>query len=121
MQVGELSRRTGASADALRLYEARGLIRAIRRPNGYRHFPAEAETLVRLIRQAQGLGFSLSEIAEVLQGLEGDLPAEAVRTLLEARLQRLDQQMADLARLRALLQTRLEDVCALGLDRRTRR
>lgn len=115
MQVGELARATGVSTDAIRLYEARGLIRSIRRPNGYRHFPPDAEVLVRLIRQAQGLGFTLAEVGEVLQGLSGELPAAAVRALLEDRLARVDAQMASLTRVRGLLQTRLDQACALGL------
>lgn len=117
MQIGELARRLGISVEAIRFYEARGLVRSDRRQNGYRDFPESAVTVLALVRQAQGLGFTLAEIAEVLNGLNGDLPAEAVRALLEDRIARVERQMAELARLRDLLQTRLEAVCALGLDR----
>lgn len=118
MRIGDVARRVGVSVDAVRLYEARGLVRSVRRRNGYRDFDDSAVTILGLVKQAQGLGFTLGEIAEVLTGLNGDLPAEGVRELLEARLDRVDRQMADLARLRGLLQARLEAVCALGLDGR---
>lgn len=86
MQIGRLARAAGVSVDTIRLYEARGMIRADRRANGYRDFTDEALVVVRLIRQGQALGFSLREIAEVLHGLQGEMSAEAVTDLLVARI-----------------------------------
>lgn len=75
MQIGELALATGLSPDALRYYERRGLLRARRRGNGYREYPLEAVEWLGYVRTAQGLGFSLAEIAadlpELLAG--GDL------------------------------------------------
>lgn len=118
MQIGALAEAVGVSVDAVRLYERRGLIRSDRRANGYRDFPEAALVALRLIRQAQALGFSLAEIGEVLAGLNGSLAADEVRALLQSRIERLDRQVAELTTLRGLLQTRLEAACAFGLDRR---
>lgn len=118
MRIGEVARRVGVSVEAVRFYEARGLVRSVRRGNGYRDFDPSAVVVLGLVKQAQGLGFTLAEVAEVLTGLNGDLPAEAVREMLEARLARVDRQMEELGRLRGLLAARLEAVCALGLGGR---
>ncbi|NDW46863.1 MerR family transcriptional regulator [Ruegeria sp. PrR005] len=117
MRIGELAERTGVSCDALRLYERQGLIQADRWPNGYRDFSDEAEALVRLIRQAQGLGFSLAEIGGLLRGLSGGLSSDQVAEVLTAKLAEIDGRISALTDLRALLAARLADACPLGLDR----
>lgn len=115
MRVGVLATRTGVSTDTIRLYESMGLIRSARSANGYRDFPDESLTIVELVRKAQRLGFSLREIGAVLRGLSGDLSRSEVETLLTRKMADIDRQIEDLNALRALLQTRLHDVCALGL------
>ena len=116
MRVGTLAAETGASTDTIRLYEARGLIRSDRRSNGYRAFDPSAIGLIRTIRLAQRLGFTLREVGDVLGTLqEAGLPAERIRTLLTSKLDDVDGRIADLHALRSLLQTRLDDVCGLGL------
>ena len=120
MRIGRLAGEVGVSVDAVRIYERMGLVRAVRAPNGYRDFPDEAVTILRLVRQAQALGFSLREIGRVLGGLDGTLPVEDVRALLTDRIAAVDRQLQELTALRALLAARLSDVCALGLGPGTR-
>lgn len=116
MRIGTLAAETGVSTDTIRLYEARGLIRSDRRSNGYRAFDSSAIGLIRTIRLAQRLGFTLREVGDVLGTLqEAGLPAERIRALLTSKLDDVDGRIADLHALRSLLQTRLDDVCGLGL------
>jgi MerR family transcriptional regulator, copper efflux regulator len=115
MRIGVLARMADVSVDALRLYEARGLIRADRRANGYRDFPDITPDLVRLIRLGQRLGFTLAEIGDVLRGLRGGLPLDEVRGLLEARIATVDRRIADLQSLRQMLSDRLDAACPLIL------
>lgn len=115
MRVGELAKRTGVSTDTIRLYESMGLLRSERSANGYRVFADDAQTIVELVRKAQRLGFSLREIGAVLRGLSGDLSASEVEALLTRKIAEIDHQLGELTALRGLLETRLRDVCALGL------
>src|SRR3712207_2910410 len=55
MQIGELAAATGLSRDTLRFYEARGLLTARRRGNGYRDYPPEAVEWLCYLRTAQSL------------------------------------------------------------------
>jgi MerR family copper efflux transcriptional regulator len=112
MHIGELAARTGVSRDALRLYERRGLIRAVRRANGYRAFDSDAPALVRLIRQGQRLGFSLAEMADVLVHADS-LDAQAAQALLDAKIADVDARIAGLQRLRGVLAERRARACPL--------
>lgn len=73
MLIGELARQTGASPKAIRLYEARGLLPQVPRKGSYRVYTEKHLRQVQVIRQAQALGFTLSELAPALHG-EGDEP-----------------------------------------------
>jgi MerR family transcriptional regulator, copper efflux regulator len=115
MRIGTLARSVGVSVDAIRIYEARGLIRSDRRSNGYRDFPEVTVEQVRLIRLGQSLGFSLAEIGDVLRGVTGSLPAEEVRALLAERVSAVDNRIANLTELRGLLSARMEAACPLVL------
>jgi MerR family transcriptional regulator, copper efflux regulator len=117
MRIGVLARRTGVSVDALRLYEARGLIRSERRANGYRDFAEGSDQIVRLIRLGQSLGFTLSEVGEVLQGLQSGMPTEEVAGLLQARIAVVDARIAALMDLRGILEARLSEACPLVMAR----
>lgn len=66
MYIGKVSRLTGASPKAIRLYEKLGLIPSPDRIGKYRNYGHKDVELIRIIKQAQRLGFKLSEIQELL-------------------------------------------------------
>lgn len=65
MQIGELSRLTGASPRSLRHYEARGLITSERLDNGYRVYDEDALLVVRNVRTLLAAGLTLADIGRV--------------------------------------------------------
>lgn len=67
MFIGEISQLTGASPKAIRHYESLGLLGQVTRAGSYRVYSGNEVRQVRLIRQAQALGFRLSELRLVLQ------------------------------------------------------
>ena len=114
MQIGELSEHTGISRDTLRYYEKRGLIRAHRRPNGYRHYPEETVLLLDFISTAKALGFSLSEIeAEIPEIRANGLGPERVAEVLTEKIEAIDRRISDLTRMRRALTQRLAAACPL--------
>lgn len=65
--IGKLAEMTGVSADTLRYYEKMKLIAAeTRSPAGYRHYHPDAVRVVRFIRGAKELSFTLDEIRQLL-------------------------------------------------------
>jgi MerR family transcriptional regulator, redox-sensitive transcriptional activator SoxR len=75
LAIGQLAKRAGVKASALRFYEQKGLISSARSQGGQRVYPQHVLRRVAFIRAAQGVGLSLEEIAEALAGLpEGRTP-----------------------------------------------
>ena len=68
MYIGEISRLTDASPKAIRHYESLGLLGRVTRVGSYRVYSDNEVRQIRLIRQAQALGFRLSELRSVLHG-----------------------------------------------------
>src|SRR5260370_5512402 len=67
LRSGELARLANVNVQTLRFYERQGLLaEPPRRSSGYREYPPEAVCLVRVIKPAPELGFSLREIKELV-------------------------------------------------------
>jgi DNA-binding transcriptional MerR regulator len=101
----------GVSTDTLRHYERLGLLpRAARTAAGYRRFPPETVARVRLIQRALTVGFSLRELASVMERRErGEPPCRRVRTLVGERLAALETRLLELQRLRDEMRTLVRD------------
>ena len=67
--IGELAKRSGVAASALRFYEDAGLLRSSRTAAGRRQFPREALRRLGFIRVAQTVGLNLDEIRAALATL----------------------------------------------------
>jgi Cu(I)-responsive transcriptional regulator len=68
MRIGEVAERAGVNVQTLRYYERRGLLRSpVRRPSGHREYSPETVAIVRFVKRAQHLGFSLEDIGELLR------------------------------------------------------
>jgi MerR family redox-sensitive transcriptional activator SoxR len=102
LTVGELSRRSGIAASALRFYEREGLIKASRTAGGQRRFERAMLRRLAFIRAARNIGLSLEEVREALSRLpDSRTPTKADWTAI-SRLwrQRLNERIEALERLR---------------------
>lgn len=98
LRSAQLARLAGVSPDTLRHYERMGLLpTATRSANGYREYPPEACTRVRLVRRALGLGFTLDELARIVNVRDrGGAPCSAVRALAAEKLSLLEARLAEI-------------------------
>ena len=118
LTIGQVARRSGVAASALRFYDGLGLIRSERSGSGHRRYPRAALRRIAFIVFAQRIGLTLEEIGEEL----ARLPADRVPTGREwARLSRtwtarIDRRMAELERLRVGLTACIGCGC-LSLER----
>ncbi|MFE0734227.1 MULTISPECIES: MerR family transcriptional regulator [Streptomyces] len=98
MRIGELARRTGASARALRHYEQAGLLASSRAANGYRVYEESAVVRVANIRHLLDAGLTLEDVTAFRACLDGDLasapPSEAGLRIARERLAVLDARIA---------------------------
>ncbi len=102
MKIGELAQASGVSADTLRYYEKQGLLDPPKRAdNGYRSYGASHLERVQFIRSAQGLGFSLAQIANILPRLSGgQIGRKEIEQQLHAKISEIDSQIQKLQNLR---------------------
>lgn len=105
LTIGELSRRTGLSVSAIRFYEARGLVKALRSKGNQRRFARADIRRLSFAQIAQQLGLPLSEIARELSTLPlGRAPTRADWQAISRRIRgALDKRIALLERTRTLL------------------
>jgi MerR family mercuric resistance operon transcriptional regulator len=123
MRIGEMSRQTGVSIDAIRFYERNGLLVApIRSEGGFRLYSPDALSALQFIRNLQMLGFSLDEVREFVSLRTNDLRAcSAVQKILDHKLRDIHAKKIALVRLEAELKTALKKCNAqLKLPRRSK-
>ena len=103
LTIGEISRRSGVAASALRFYEERGLISSEREGTGHRRYPRPVLRRIAFIVFAQRIGLTLEEIGHEL----AKLPPHRAPTrndwsrLSSTWTERIDRRIAELERLRA--------------------
>ncbi len=100
LRAGQVAAAAGVNLQTLRYYERRGLLAAPDRTlGGHRVYPGEVVTLLRVIKTAQRLGFTLAEVADLLEAgahhhgrrVDAGLQARAA-----AKLAEVDRKIADL-------------------------
>lgn len=118
LTIGEVARRSGVAASALRFYEERGLIASERAGSGHRRYARAVLRRVAFVVFAQRVGLTLEEIGAELAKLAHDVtPTRSDWSLLTSTWrQRIDQRIAELERLRAGLTECIGCGC-LSLDR----
>ncbi len=106
MKIGTVAERAGVNLQTIRYYEREGLLpRAPRLPSGYRAFPIEAVRRVRFIKRAQELGFSLSEIRELLMlRVDRHRRSAEVRTLARAKVAGIERRIRSLDAMKQALE-----------------
>lgn len=100
--IGQLARRTGMATSALRFYERKGLLRPIGRSGGQRRYRADSAEQIALIDLLKLAGFTLGEIAELIDP-DGRV-APDWRERATAKLAELRGRFAELERARTLLE-----------------
>jgi MerR family redox-sensitive transcriptional activator SoxR len=118
MTIGEVARRSGVAASALRFYEERGLIASERAGSGHRRYPRPVLRRIAFIVFAQRIGLTLEEIgAELAKLPAGHAPSRRDWARLSSGWSaRIDERIAELQRLKVGLTECIGCGC-LSLDR----
>lgn len=105
-QTRQVADAAGVNVETLRYYERRGLLRAPKRGRGgYREYTQEAIEIVRFVKRAQALGFTLEEIQELLalRRPRADRCA-TVQRAATAKIEEIDAKIRSLAAMRGALE-----------------
>ena len=118
MRIGELSKSTGFQVETLRYYEKEGLLTPVSRTaSGYREYDNESLRQLRFIKQAKSVGFSLSEISELLTlRVERDQHSCGdVKSIAEQKIEKIDLKINELSKMRKAL-SKITDACCGGVE-----
>lgn len=110
MTIGELAKKSGVHLETIRFYEKKNLLAPTRRTaSGYRQYDEESMRRLAFIRQAQELGFTLSEIGELLE-LRADSSKSCDRVLKRSRekLREVQIKIKSLERMEKILKQLVE-------------
>jgi DNA-binding transcriptional MerR regulator len=112
VRIGEVATQAGVNVETLRYYERRGLLPEPERTiGGHREYGHDTVRFVRAVKEAQSLGFSLSEIEDYLR-LTRRSPGAAsdeIRARIVAKMDELDAKIAELQTMRAGLTRALDE------------
>ncbi len=115
LRSGELAAAGGVNPQTLRYYERRGLLaKPLRSAGGHRLYPPEAVVVLRVIKAAQRLGFTLREVAELLdtgRHRHGRKPDAGLQVRAAAKLAEVDAKIADLSVIRETLVAAMDAGC----------
>jgi DNA-binding transcriptional MerR regulator len=110
MRIGEVARRTGLTVHTLRFYERKGLLpRAARGTSNYRDFPAKSIERLTFIREAQRLGFTLSEVREFVDTRNTPMGCAELRSKGQRKLLEIEAELGRLRTIRASLRKLLRE------------
>lgn len=120
LRSSQIAAAAGVNVQTLRYYERRGLLpEPDRSLGGHRLYPTEAITVLRVIKAAQRLGFTLDEVAELLDAgahRHGPRPATGLRDRAQAKLTEVEARIDDLRviaeTLRAAVRAGCDDLVA---------
>jgi DNA-binding transcriptional MerR regulator len=112
LRTGEVAERAGVNIQTLRYYERRGLIaEPARSPGGHRTYPPDTVTLLGVIKAAQRLGFTLDEVAELVDTGRRSHPSPDLRERAVTKLAEIDRKISDLRTIRTALTQVIDARC----------
>jgi DNA-binding transcriptional MerR regulator len=113
LPIGQVAKRAGVGVQTVRYYERRGLLPPpTRRHSGRRIYQANAVDLLRAVKMAKRLGFTLAEIEELLRLSHGKARGSSeVQERMRDKLVEIDGKIADLYSMRQRLAGALHAGC----------
>jgi MerR family transcriptional regulator, copper efflux regulator len=108
MLINELAKKSGVSAHTIRFYEKSGLLNGKRDPlvksNNYFHYTDEALERLELIRDAKLIGFTISEIAKLIDVWYGKkISVKQKLAVLDEKLLAIEEKIKDLKDMKKML------------------
>ena len=110
--IGQVAKRTGVPATALRYYEEAGILPSPPRVRGRRLYDSDGIRRIDVLRFAQQAGFSLEEIKTLLRGFGSETPLSSRwQSLAREKLRELDHLSEEILRMRRALELSLKCGC----------
>jgi MerR family mercuric resistance operon transcriptional regulator len=105
LTIGAFAREAGVNVETIRFYQRKGLLAEPEKPQGgIRRYGGADVARVRFVKTAQGLGFTLDEVAQLLR-LDDGTHCDDAKRLAQEKLHSVQGKLADLHRIEGVLRT----------------
>ncbi|HLL64555.1 MAG TPA: MerR family transcriptional regulator [Micromonosporaceae bacterium] len=115
LRSSQVAAAAGVNLQTLRYYERRGLLAEPDRSlGGHRLYPEQTVTVLKVIKAAQRLGFTLDEVADLLEAgrhRHGRRPEAGLRARAGAKLAEVEARIADLQVMAGTLRAAVDAGC----------
>ncbi len=116
LTIGKLAELSGVGVETVRFYQRKALLREPKISSGFRTYNEEDAQRIIFIKKAQELGFTLSEVKELLElNTKPRMTCGTVKAKTEAKISEIKTKIADLQRMKASLE-KLACACDAGQD-----
>lgn len=114
--IGKLADMSGVGVETVRFYQRKNLLREPKATGSFRTYNEEDAQRIIFIKRAQDLGFTLSEVKELLElNTKPRMTCGTVKTKTQAKIKEIETKIADLNRMKASL-TKLACACDASQD-----
>lgn len=116
LSIGKVSQLSGVKIETIRFYETKGLLQEpLRRESGYRQYQPDVLTRLRFIKKAQNLGFSLSEIKQLLMlELNPQTTRTEIKSIALGKILHIQNKIQDLQNMKKTLMKLTEQCSGKG-------
>ena len=112
LRISQVAQAAGVNRETLRYYERRGLLeRPERSPGGHRLYPERAVQTLRIIKAAQRLGFTLEEVADLIEVGRPRGRSPGLQARAGEKLREVEARIADLETIRSNLLAAIDAGC----------
>lgn len=102
LTIGRLAKAANVGVETVRYYQERQLLPMPPKVGSYRQYPTTLVERIRFIKRAQELGFTLKEIASLLE-LNDGTDRKTIRAITRERMAQIETKLADLKRMHKVL------------------
>ena len=117
MKIGDVARKSGFQASAIRYYERLGLLPAPSRIGGQRRYDERALERLSIVRFAKSVGFTVEQTKLLLCGFQGRPPPERWREIATKKMVELEAVMARAQAIKGMLEETLRHKCPKLVER----
>lgn len=114
--IGKLAKMAGVGVETVRFYQRKELLREPKATGAFRTYTEEDAQRIIFIKRAQELGFTLSEVKELLElNSKPRVTCGTVKAKTIAKIQEIESKISDLERMKASLD-KLANACDASQD-----
>jgi MerR family mercuric resistance operon transcriptional regulator len=114
--IGKLAEKSGVGVETVRFYQRKELLREPKASSGFRTYSEEDAQRIVFIKRAQDLGFTLSEVKELLElNTKPRVTCGTVKSKTTAKIKEIEEKIADLNRMKTSLE-KLASACDASQD-----